>query len=311
MPTPCPRPQLPPFSPRDCAADPNIIGIIPKRSSPDCNAIQDPPDALISSFQINVLPPIVSPPTFGCIRPFALANVGEDIDGFSADLISTLVDGSTDPCDQKIQLDILVPPFVVNPNLNPPCGDFSISASANNGGTADPSMAASVTPSGDYGCDRSVGISLNLPTLVFDMNFNSWPALLDARLAAGDMVTLLSKLESTDWVTVLSVIEGPDWETLFTNAGVEFGGGGGGGLVVQIKSHVAGKEYLVDVYGEGKNRPATEVGVSGFQLQIDDTLDTIPADTWAIAAETRYIDEFDEEIREIWFQVPIWLGPTA
>lgn len=253
----------------------------------------------------------MSPPTFGCFLPFTETNVSEVADsGLSADFQSGTIAGSTDPCDQKLTIDIFVPPFVFDPDANPPCGDLTISSGVADNGTSPPAMTSSISlinPDA-FGCNRNIGVTMRLPSLVFDMDCaGTWPEFLDC------------KITSTNWVTILSKLSVEEWETLL--GGVDTGvGGGGGGLVVQITNHVADRTYLVDVYGDGQDRDPTETGVEATQLQLDDTLDTIPAGTWAIATEiTRnsesspgpppVYDGPEETVR--YFQLPIWLPPGA
>lgn len=310
MVAPCPRPNVAPFSPRDCAADPGIHSIIPKRASPDCNLIQAAPPPLLTSPMLPIVPPIVPPPTFGCFIPFTEASVSQVPDSFTADLQSGTVAGSSDPCESKITIELGVPPFVFDPTTNPPCGDLTITTSTINNGTGSPGLTSAINQidTDDFGCNRNIGVTMRLPALVFDMDCAAtWPEFLDCKITA------------EDWVNIFNKITVSQWDDILTGVTLGGGGGGGGGIVIQVTHHVSERTYLVDVYGEGQDRAATETGVEAIQLQLDDTLDTIPAGTWAIATEiTREVDPqpdpppdppLEETVR--YFQVPIWLPPGA
>jgi len=247
----CARPDKPPFSPRDCAGDPGITGIIPKRSSPDCNLIEAAPPPLIGSMQLNIIPPVLAPPQFGCVLPFMSSNIRSSLEadgdsqlvGFTFD--SGPVDGSSDPCDLKLEAIIRLPP------------------------------------------------------LVFDMDYDDWPDLIDNTITAADWVVILGKLSSADWDTFPITGDGGD------------GGAGGGGVIVKVITHTSGNTYVVEVYENGQDRAYTRTS-DCIQLQLDSMEDTIPAGTWAIATEiTRDAVPGPGEETVMYMQVPIWLPAGA
>jgi len=112
--------------------------------------------------QLNIIPPVLAPPQFGCVLPFMSSNIRSSLEadgdsqlvGFTFD--SGPVDGSSDPCDLKLEAIIRLPP------------------------------------------------------LVFDMDYDDWPDLIDNTITAADWVVILGKLSSADWDTFPITGDGGD-----------------------------------------------------------------------------------------------------